>query len=147
LKSSESERDAHRRQIAKTKAALTGAGLPLMANDSHIAPLLVGDSEACKSISDYLLEVHSIYLQPINYPTVRRGEERLRITPGPFHTEPMIEDLTKALTEAWKRFNPPFRQSAASADAVFHQHSLRARGVRLKPHTPPLRPIHRATSA
>jgi len=125
LKSSESEREAHRRQVAKTKAALTAAGLPLMANDSHIAPLLVGDSEACKTISDYLLEVHSIYLQPINYPTVRRGEERLRITPGPHHTEPMIKDLTKALTEAWKRFNPPFRQATAGPGVILAHQALR----------------------
>jgi 5-aminolevulinate synthase len=148
LKSSESEREAHRRQVAKTKAALAAAGLPLMANESHIAPLLVGESEACKTISDYLFEVHSIYLQPINYPTVRRGEERLRITPGPFHTERMIEDLTSALTEAWKRFNPPFRQATAGPDGVPGHQKLHTGDAGLKPpHTPPLLPIRSACSA
>lgn len=109
LKLSSCERAAHRRQVAKTKASLTAAGLPLLKNDGHIAPLMVGDSLACKRISDYLLESHAIYLQPINYPTVRRGEERLRITPGPFHSDKMIDDLTDALVDAWERFFPPLR--------------------------------------
>ena len=85
LKGSAAERRAQGRQVAKTKAALRRAGLPLLATDTHIVPVMVGDAEACKAATDRLLERHNIYIQPINYPTVRRGTERLRITPTPFH--------------------------------------------------------------
>ena len=111
LKTSGVERAAHQRQVAATKAALQAAGLPVMPNPSHIVPVLVGDAELCKAASDLLLERHGIYIQPINYPTVARGTERLRITPSPFHTEAHIEALVEAMHDVWRRlglsFGPP----------------------------------------
>ena len=102
LKTSSAERDAQQRQAAKTKAALSRAGLPVADTPTHIVPVLVGDAEACKAASDRLLEVHGIYIQPINYPTVPRGSERLRITPGPLHTDAHIAALAEALVEVWQ---------------------------------------------
>src|SRR5215204_1874097 len=102
LKTSSGERDAQQRQAAKTKAALSRAGLPVADTPTHIVPVLVGDAEACKAASDRLLEVHGIYIQPINYPTVPRGSERLRITPGPLHTDAHIAALAEALLEVWQ---------------------------------------------
>src|SRR5919112_6475711 len=83
LKRSSVERQAQQRQVARTKATLARAGLPLLAGGTHIVPLMVGDAEACKAATDRLLGRHGIYIQPINYPTVPRGTERLRITPTP----------------------------------------------------------------
>ena len=102
LRSSSEERTRHQRQVARTKAALIGAGLPVMANASHIVPVFVGDAERCKAAADLLMTRHRIYIQPINYPTVARGTERLRITPTPFHTEQHIEALTAALIDVWR---------------------------------------------
>ena len=102
LKVSSGERDAQQRQAAKTKAALSRAGLPVADTPTHIVPVLVGDAEACKAASDRLLEVHGIYIQPINYPPVPRGSERLRITPGPLHTDAHIAALAEALVEVWQ---------------------------------------------
>jgi 5-aminolevulinate synthase len=101
LKVSASERLAQRSQVARVKAALTQAGLPALDTPTHIVPVMVGDAERCKAITDRLLEQHGIYIQPINYPTVPRGTERLRITPGPLHTEDHIMALTEALVEVW----------------------------------------------
>lgn len=101
LKSSHVERDAQKRQAARTKQVLSDAGLPVMETPTHIVPVLVGDPELCKMASDRLLGVHGIYIQPINYPTVPRGTERLRITPTPFHSDALIEDLRDALVETW----------------------------------------------
>jgi 5-aminolevulinate synthase len=84
LKQSQVERDAHQRQAQQAKDALEAAGLPVMPSQTHIVPLLVGDPELCKQASDRLLDKHGIYIQPINYPTVPRGPERLRNTPTPF---------------------------------------------------------------
>jgi 5-aminolevulinate synthase len=108
LKNSIVEREQHQAQVAKTKAALARAGLPLLPTDSHIIPLMVGEAGACKAASDFLLEEHGIYIQPINYPTVPKGSERLRITPTPFHSDEMIGALTRALVAVWKRLNLPF---------------------------------------
>ncbi|MGX7707437.1 5-aminolevulinate synthase [Methylobacterium sp. Gmos1] len=107
LKQSSLEREAHQRQAARTKAALLDAGLPVLPTDTHIVPVMVGDAEACKAAADRLLERHGIYIQPINYPTVPRGTERLRITPSPFHGEAQIAALREALVEVWDALNLP----------------------------------------
>ena len=107
LKTSSVERDAQQRNAALTKKALLAAGLPVMKSDTHIVPVHVGDANLCKTASDLLLEEHDIYIQPINYPTVPRGQERLRITPTPFHDEALIADLASALTSVWKQIGLP----------------------------------------
>ena len=82
---------------------LWGAGLPVMLGETHIVPVMVGDPVKAKKISDVLLDEYGVYVQPINYPTVPRGTERLRFTPGPAHTEEMMRELTDALVEIWER--------------------------------------------
>jgi 5-aminolevulinate synthase len=101
LKVSQSERQQHQRQAQTTKEVLLEAGLPVMPSETHIVPVLVGDPELCKKASDRLMDVHGIYIQPINYPTVPRGTERLRITPSPFHNDQLIDELRDALVEVW----------------------------------------------
>jgi 5-aminolevulinate synthase len=103
LKTSDSERLAQRDRVARLKRALERAGIPYMQNQSHIVPVVVGDAAKCKWISDYLLERHAIYVQPINYPTVPRGTERLRFTPSPLHSDHDIEKLVSALSELWSQ--------------------------------------------
>jgi 5-aminolevulinate synthase len=105
LKSSQVERQRHQERAATLKALLQEAGLPVMPSASHIVPLLVGDPVRCKDVSDYLLREHAIYVQPINYPTVPRGTERLRLTPSPFHDDDKMRTLIAALDEAWSRLN------------------------------------------
>jgi len=102
LKTSQAERQAHQRQVQHTIDALRAANLPVMPTQTHIVPLFVGDPELCKAASDRLLSDHDIYIQPINYPTVPRGLERLRITPTPYHSAALIADLTSALNEVWE---------------------------------------------
>ena len=114
LKNSNAERDMQQRQVARTKAALEAAGIPVMPNPSHIVPVFVGDAELCKTASDMLLERHNIYIQPINYPTVARGAERLRITPTPAHTDAHIDALVEAMSDVWQRLGLP-RQAPLSA--------------------------------
>jgi 5-aminolevulinate synthase len=111
LKRSSAEREAHQRQAQRTKDVLHAAGLPVMPSQTHIVPLLVGDPELCKKASDRLLEQHGIYIQPINYPTVPRGTERLRITPTPFHTDALIGTLKDALLETWEALGIPFGET------------------------------------
>jgi 5-aminolevulinate synthase len=108
LKTSQWERKRHQDRAARTKDALMAAGLPLMASHSHIVPLFVGDPERCKAASDLLLTDHGIYIQPINYPTVPKGTERLRITPTPWHEDVLIDQLVAALADVWCRLVLPF---------------------------------------
>ena len=103
LKESQEERRAHQAIVAKLRARLDAAGIPHMPNPSHIVPVMVGDPVKCKWISDHLLDHHNIYVQPINYPTVPRGTERLRLTPSPLHTEADIEHLVDAIGELWSQ--------------------------------------------
>jgi len=103
LRSSQWERDRHQDRVARTKAVLEAAGIPAMASGTHIVPVIVGDSEKCKEASDLLLAEHAIYIQPINYPTVPRGTERLRITPTPYHDDAQIDRLAEALVDVWER--------------------------------------------
>ncbi len=102
LKVSQSERDTHRDRVRAVKQRLARAKLPVIAGPSHIVPVLVSDPVRCKALSDTLLREHGIYVQPINYPTVPRGAERLRITPAPQHTDAMIDALVLALTASWQ---------------------------------------------
>ena len=102
LKTSDAERALQQARVAETKTALEAAGVPVMPSETHIVPVFVGDPEACKAASDRLLRTHDIYVQPINYPTVPRGTERLRITPTPLHSSDDIAHLTASLVEIWQ---------------------------------------------
>ena len=99
LKSSQAERLRHQERVATVKRRLCAGGLPVMPSQSHIVPVLIGDAARSKAVSDALLERHRIYVQPINYPTVPRGTERLRLTPTPLHSDADIEALVDALTD------------------------------------------------
>jgi len=103
LKASAVERTRHQERAATLRMKLADAGLPVMMCESHIVPVMVGDPVICKQVSDDLLQDHGIYVQPINYPTVPRGTERLRFTPLPVHTDDMMDDLVKALDQVWTR--------------------------------------------
>ena len=107
LKRSVAERIAHGLQVEKTCCALREAGIPLMPSQSHIIPVPVGDPVLCRQASALLLERFGIYIQPINYPTVPRGTERLRITPTPFHNDRLIDALVTALREVWDTLRLP----------------------------------------
>ena len=117
LQASGIERERHQRQAQRTKDVLRAEGLPVMPSETHIVPLLVGDPELCKQASDRLLEKHGIYIQPINYPTVPRGTERLRITPTPFHTDELIDALKDALLETWEALGIPYDETAQAPAA------------------------------
>ena len=108
LKSSQWERARQRRSVARVKSALITARLPILTTDTHIIPLMVGDPLKCKAASDLLLAEHGIYIQPINYPTVAKGTERLRITPTPYHDDKLIAGLTEAVVDVWQRLALPF---------------------------------------
>jgi 5-aminolevulinate synthase len=101
LKQSDQERLLQRDRVERTRQELGKIGIPCMENDSHIIPVMVGDPVKCKMISDWLLDNYGIYIQPINYPTVPRGTERLRITPSPVHSDADIAKLVQALSELW----------------------------------------------
>jgi 5-aminolevulinate synthase len=116
LKTSTWERERHQDRAARVKAILTSAGLPVMSSDTHIVPVFVGDPELCKQASDMLLEQHGIYIQPINYPTVAKGTERLRITPSPYHEDGLIDQLAEALLQVWERLDLPLRAKSLAAE-------------------------------
>jgi 5-aminolevulinate synthase len=116
LKTSTWERERHQDRAARTKAVLAAAGLPIIANQTHIVPVWVGDPEKCKRASDLLLEQHGIYIQPINYPTVPRGTERLRITPSPYHDDSLIDKLAESLVDVWQELGLPLHARALAAE-------------------------------
>ena len=89
--------------MARLRAKLDAQGIPHMANDSHIIPVMIGDPVKCKMLSDILMQEWGVYVQPINYPTVPKGTERLRITPGPLHSDADIDHLVEALASLWKQ--------------------------------------------
>jgi 5-aminolevulinate synthase len=101
LKASSQERERHQDRVARLRSRLDQAGVAHLDNPSHIVPVMVCDPVLCKQISDVLIDRYGIYVQPINYPTVPRGTERLRITPSPHHTDADIEHLVQALVEIW----------------------------------------------
>ena len=103
LKTSDRERTLHQERVAEVRRKLDAMGIPHLPNPSHIIPVMVGDAKKCKMISDWLMENHGIYVQPINYPTVPVGTERLRITPSPVHTDGDTGRLIDALSEIWSR--------------------------------------------
>lgn len=114
LKNSQTERNRHQKSAARTKATLAAAGLPVMPSATHIVPVTVGDPEKCKAASDLLLVQHGIYIQPINYPTVPRGTERLRITPSPNHDHVLIDKLAAAMVDVWRQLDMPLYQPLAA---------------------------------
>lgn len=116
LKTSSWERERQQDRAGWVKAVLTAAGLPVMPSTTHIVPVLVGDPEKCKAASDLLLTEHGIYIQPINYPTVPRGMERLRITPSPYHDDALVDRLAEALINVWDALGLPRGQHAAAAE-------------------------------
>src|SRR5204862_402666 len=118
LKSSQWERDRHQDRAARLKLILNAARLPVMPSETHIVPLHVGDPEKCKMACDLLLSEYGIYIQPINYPTVPRGLERLRITPSPFHNDRLVEDLANALREVWDRVGLSRAKGAARLSMI-----------------------------
>ncbi len=116
LQSNHHERAALHQNVRFLRNALKKVGLPVMDAPSHIVPVIVGDARMCKLVSDHLLREHGIFIQPINYPTVARGTERLRITPTPCHTEALMMDLVGALVETWNYFGLPLVEHARSND-------------------------------
>jgi 5-aminolevulinate synthase len=116
LKASSFERERHQERAARVKAVLNAAGLPVMPNDTHIVPVFVGEPDKCKEATDLLLAEYGIYIQPINYPTVPKGSERLRITPTPYHEDAVINALAEALVDVWERLELPLKDRALAAE-------------------------------
>jgi len=116
LKGSSWERQRHQERAGRVKAVLGVASLPVMPSDTHIVPILVGEPQTCKAASDLLLNRHGIYIQPINYPTVPRGSERLRITPTPYHDDALVDALSEALVDVWQTLGLPLKQQALAAE-------------------------------
>ncbi|MGX0976681.1 5-aminolevulinate synthase [Roseovarius sp. MBR-51] len=103
LKQSQEERQAQRAQVARLRSLLDRVGIPHLENDSHIIPVMIKDPVKCRMLADILMRDYGIYVQPINYPTVPKGTERLRFTPGPLHSDADIDHLVRALTVLWKQ--------------------------------------------
>lgn len=118
LKTAGDLREKHMQQVAKLKARFEDANLPILPTETHIVPLMVCDPVLCKAASDRLIDKHGIYIQPINYPTVTRGTERLRITPSPLHDDDMIEQLVDAVTEVWAALDIADRTKGRLAEAI-----------------------------
>jgi len=114
LKSSRAERERQKLRVDSVKMQLAEAGIPLMPSETHIVPIAVGDAALCKQASDLLLEKHNIYIQPINYPTVPKGTERLRITPTPLHSESDITHLIESIIAVWNTLELPFTDSVVN---------------------------------
>ncbi len=110
LKHSDEERALQQARTRRLKSRLRDAGIPFIDAPTHIVPVMIGDPVQCKAASDYLLEAHGLYIQPINFPTVPRGSERLRITPGPCHSEAMVEGLVAALCDTWAELGLTFAE-------------------------------------
>ena len=119
LKRSVAERVAHRLQVDKTRRALCKAGIPMMSSQSHIIPVPIGDPGLCREASTLLLERFAIYVQPINYPTVPKGTERLRVTPTPFHSDQLIEELANALREVWYTLGLPHKTNVVPISSAW----------------------------
>tara|TARA_B100000686_G_scaffold353454_1_gene459155 strand:- start:1709 stop:2971 length:1263 start_codon:yes stop_codon:yes gene_type:complete len=121
LKTSDIERKQQQERAQKLKSMLRAAGIPQIESPSHIVPIMVGDPKRCKQATDMLLDQHNIYVQPINYPTVPRGTERLRLTPGPLHTDEMLSALVNALVSVWQELSLGFAEDEnlpATADVI-----------------------------
>jgi 5-aminolevulinate synthase len=116
LRTSSFERERLQERAARVKAVLNSARLPVMASDTHIVPVLVGEPDKCKQATDLLLAEHGIYIQPINYPTVPKGSERLRLTPSPYHDDALIDALAEALLDVWERLRLPLRGRVLAAE-------------------------------
>lgn len=128
LKKSNVERTAQQKQAATAKRVLGAARLPVLPSETHIVPVMVGDPLLCKAASDHLMQKHGIYIQPINYPTVPRGTERLRITPSPFHSDTLIDQLCEALVDTWKELGLPFEPGQDEAEEPVKQELFPAAG-------------------
>ena len=111
LKRSTVERERHQHMAKLVKHALRAAGLPVIDNPSHIVPVFVGDARKCRAASEMLLERHAVYIQPINYPTVAKGTERLRVTPTPAHSEAQVAELVEALVDVWRTLGLKFDEA------------------------------------
>jgi 5-aminolevulinate synthase len=118
LKTANDLREKHQEQVSKLKNKLTEANLPILPTETHIVPLMVCDPVLCKAASDRLMEKHGIYIQPINYPTVTRGTERLRITPSPLHDDIMIDELVDAVAEVWEALDIASLTKGRLAEAI-----------------------------
>jgi 5-aminolevulinate synthase len=120
LKASQAEREQQRIAVRQTQQLLSTLGLPVLVTDTHIVPVMVGDPDLCRRASEMLLDEHGIYIQPINFPTVPRGTERLRITPTPFHDQALIEELGVALVSVWNALGMALSKDATTRVVEAH---------------------------